>query len=72
MGQIQVLLEADRKYGFNTIVEWIKNGEDNTIDLANLDRIRFVKDGSRRSRPAATASALLYVPPPFPRPCPTL
>src|ERR1700722_7964289 len=40
VGQIQVLLEADSKYGFNTIVEWIKNGEDRTLDLANLDRIR--------------------------------
>jgi len=65
VGQIQVLLEADRLYGFNTIVEWIKNGEDNTIDLAHLDRIRFTKDGSV-APPATIASALLYVPPVVP------
>ena len=69
VGQINVLLEADRRYGFNTIVEWIKNGEDPGIDLANLDRVRFLKDSAPASPPAATA-ALLYVPPAAPTPVP--
>jgi hypothetical protein len=69
VGQIQVLLEADKKYGFNTIVEWIKNGEDNTINMASLDRIRFVKDGVTAPSPAP-AAALLYLPTPAPTPVP--
>ncbi len=69
VGQIQVLLEADSRYGFNTIVEWIKNGEDNSIDLAHLDRIRLTKDGGVAPS-AAIASALLYVPTAVPTPVP--
>jgi hypothetical protein len=68
-GQIQVLLEADSRYGFNTVMEWIKDGEDYTVSLANLDRIRSVKGGATAPRPATTA-ALLYVPPSAPSPVP--
>jgi len=70
-GQIQVMLEADKKYGFNTVVEWIKNGEDSTIDMANLDRVRYVKDGVTAPAAAATTVALLYVPPSVPSPVPS-
>lgn len=70
VGQIQVLLEADRKYGFNTVVEWIKNGEDTVITMADIDRIRFVKDGVTAPSPAATVNAVLYMPTPAPSPVP--
>jgi Protein DA1 len=66
VGKIQVLLEADARYGFNTIIEWIKNGEDASVEMASLDRIRFVKDGVTRSSPTASASAVLYMPTPAP------
>jgi hypothetical protein len=69
VGKIHVLLAADSQYGFNTILEWMKNGEDTTIDMANLDRIRFVKDGVTAPRPNP-ALALLYVPTPAPTPVP--
>jgi len=65
VGQIQVLLEADAKYGFNTIVDWIKDGEDNTVTMANLDRIRYVKDGVTGPKPAAVP-AYEYVAPAAP------
>ncbi len=42
-GKINVLIAADEKYGFNAVVEWVKAGEDNRLDLANLDRIRAVR-----------------------------
>lgn len=68
-GQIDVLIEADDKYGFDAVMEWIKSGEDNRLDLANLDRIRALKSGEiANSTP--TISALLYVPPPVPSPVP--
>ena len=47
-GQIEVLIEADRKYGFDTVMDWIKSGEDNKLDMANLDRVRAVQGGQTR------------------------
>jgi hypothetical protein len=43
-GQIDVLLAADERYGFNTVMEWMQNGEDSRLDLDNLDRVRAVED----------------------------
>jgi len=45
VGQILVLIEAYDKYGFNTVMEWMKNGEDTTLTADNLDRVRILKDG---------------------------
>lgn len=44
-GRINILLAADRQYGFNTILEWFQSGEDTSLDLNNLDRIRAVDGG---------------------------
>ncbi len=41
-GKFKVLLEADRKYGFNAVLEWIKGGEDEELTLDHLERIRAV------------------------------
>lgn len=68
-GQIDVLIEADNKYGFDAVMEWIKSGEDNKLDMANLDRVRALKDGSILSS-APTTSALLIVSPAAPTPVP--
>ena len=45
-GKIEVLLAADAKYGFNTVTDWMKDGEDSTFTLTNLDRVRFLKDSA--------------------------
>jgi hypothetical protein len=42
-GKIAVLLAADSQYGFNDVLEWVKSGEDDRLDLARLDRIRAVQ-----------------------------
>ncbi len=68
-GQIEVLIQADKKYGFDTVMEWIKSGEDKRLDLADLDRVRAVKDASPAGS-AGTVSALMYVPPEVPTPVP--
>jgi hypothetical protein len=69
-GQILVLIEAYNKYGFDTVMEWIKNGEDTKLDLANLDRIRVLKDGV--TTPAPAVAALVYAPAPIaPAPAPS-
>jgi hypothetical protein len=59
VGQILVLLEAEKKYGFNTVMEWMKNGEDNTISMSGLDRIRAMKDHQVLAQVSQTP-ALVY------------
>lgn len=49
-GQIVALLEADAKYGFNEVLDWIRYGEDSEVDVKNLERIRILDD---TPRPAA-------------------
>ena len=39
-GQITVLLQAENQYGFNTVLEWIKSGEDSKLELGNLEEAR--------------------------------
>lgn len=68
-GQIQVLIQADKEYGFDAVMEWIKSGEDNRLDLGDLDRVRAIHDANPASLPAIV-SGLLYVPPTVPSPVP--
>ena len=68
-GQIKVLIEANRKYGFDAVMEWIKSGEDNKLELDNLDRVRVLRDGAPSGTPSVVP-ALLYVPPAAPSPVP--
>jgi hypothetical protein len=68
-GQIDVLLAADNQYGFNTVVEWMQNGEDSRLDLNNLDRVRAVQDTPYT--PVKSADEVWKVePPPPPTPVP--
>lgn len=60
VGQILVLIEADKRYGFNTIMDWIKNGEDNTVAMDHLDRIRAMKDNRMAVAQPAETSGLIY------------
>ena len=41
-GKIQVLMAAEARYGFNAILEWFKNGDDATLTMDHLERIRAV------------------------------
>jgi hypothetical protein len=54
-GKINVLIAADNRYGFDAVVEWIKSGDDTTLDLNNLDRVRAVAGAYVRSEPSASA-----------------
>ncbi len=57
-GQIAVMLEADRRFGFNEVAEWMKAGEDSRLDAARLDRIRVTQ--ASPASPAATACADIF------------
>jgi hypothetical protein len=60
-GQIELFIEADERYGFNEIVDWMKYGVDSTLHGDDLGRIRsieipVVKKKERSTGPYATMS----------------
>jgi hypothetical protein len=66
-GQIDVMLAADSRYGLNAVLEWMKSGEDDKLEMSDLDRVRAVKSGVRT---AAIQPQLLVVQPAVPTPVP--
>jgi hypothetical protein len=60
-GQIDLFLEVEETYGFNTILEWMKFGEDERLNKDDLDRIRRVE-----IKPPANARPAPLGPPPPP------
>ncbi len=66
-GQISVLLETEDRFGFNTVLDWMKSGEDAKLETNNLERANALLAGL--SRVPATP-AFLFVPtaPPPPNP----
>lgn len=56
-GQFQLFLEAERRYGFNTVLEWMRYGEDDQLKKDDLDRIRVIK--------TRTPSTAIPAPAPF-------
>jgi hypothetical protein len=55
-GQIDLFIEADEKYGFNDIVDWMKYGVDAALHGEDLNRVRDVEIPSakpkKQNRPA--------------------
>ncbi len=64
-GKIDVMIAADTQYGFNAVLDWIKSGEDDRLQLANLDRIRALEgaDYSPQPPPASLWTVLPSTPP---------
>jgi hypothetical protein len=56
-GQIDVFLEAQKRYGFNDIVDWMKYGVDGELHGDELNRIRTVK--MPRPKPGEGSTALI-------------
>jgi len=42
-GQIDLFIEAEKRFGFNEVVEWMKYGLDSKLDTANPENIRKIK-----------------------------
>jgi Protein DA1 len=64
-GQVEVLLAAEARYGFETLVEWMKAGEDTRLDMANLDRVRDMHGGDYTPvQPPSVVWAVVTPPPP--------
>jgi len=55
-GQIDLFIEADARYGFNDIVDWMKYGVDSALHGDDLSRVRNVEIPSTRPKKNATPS----------------
>jgi hypothetical protein len=68
-GKISVLIAADEQYGFGAVVDWIKSGDDITLEADNLQRIRAI-NGTYVPPQQVSPMALLAMPPSAPTPVP--
>ena len=65
-GQIHLFLEAEKLYGFNDIVDWMKFGVDDRLVGDDLRRVRNVELPRAAARPATNAPVYNPAPPPVP------
>jgi hypothetical protein len=56
-GQINLFIEAEHRFGFNEVVEWVKNGQDALLHGEDLNRIRNLQIASRKPGPNKISSA---------------
>lgn len=63
-GQIDLFIEADERYGFNDIVDWMKFGVDSSLHGDDLNRVRSVEIPS--TQPAKTNATRIYASRPDP------
>lgn len=52
-GQIDLFVDAERRLGFNEVVDWIQYGEDQELSASEPNRIRRLATAQRASAPAA-------------------
>jgi hypothetical protein len=62
-GQIAAFIEAEKVYGFNEILDWMKAGEDGKLDIDHLERIRAQSQTFAASGAQETSQASLLVVP---------
>jgi len=55
-GQFDLFQEADDRYGFYTIMQWMKSGLDARLTETDLDRVRQIKASPQPSTPAGMVS----------------
>ncbi len=59
-GQIQAFIEAEKRFGFNDLVDWIKYGVDGRVLPSDLDRVRVLQ--ARKSNPVAPVQSASSLP----------
>jgi hypothetical protein len=67
-GQIQLFLEAQERYGFNELLDWMKYGRDARLDPENLGRLRTLDVPRYRTVLAQTNSSPSPAEPTSPQP----
>jgi len=63
-GQIDLFIEADDRFGFNDIIDWMKFGVDSALHGDDLGRVRNVEIPSAKSRKPAPSPVYARVPAP--------
>jgi hypothetical protein len=56
-GQIDVFIEADKRYGFDQILDWMKYGVDAQLEAGHVDKLRDVQMSAAKS---GTGSSVAY------------
>jgi hypothetical protein len=51
-GQIDAFIEAERRCGFNDVVDWVKYGVDSRLDRNDLSRVRTIRNPPPRPQTA--------------------
>lgn len=65
-GQVHVFIEAERRYGFNDVVDWMKYGTEDRLKAEDPGGVRVIE--APRHRPPPAASSLIANPEPTPVP----
>jgi hypothetical protein len=65
-GQINLFVEAEQRFGFNEVVEWMEFGTDAALDKNDLNRIRDVQMASPNPRSSTNAPSYTVVVAPRP------
>jgi hypothetical protein len=55
-GQIDLFIEAEKRYGFDQVLDWMKYGETGQLEAGHVDQLRDVKMTS--AKPVASAPAI--------------
>src|SRR5262249_1760233 len=55
-GQIDLFIAAERQFGFNDVVEWMKYGTDAALNSADLNRVRDIEPPAPTGAPKVIAS----------------
>jgi hypothetical protein len=60
-GQIIAFIEAEKVYGLNEILDWMKNGQDSRLDIDHLERVRAQSPAFAAGPPGTSRESLLVV-----------
>lgn len=66
-GQIHLFLEAEQRFGFNDVLEWMVSGTDARLDAAEPDRVHQVNSPRKMIAPATRRPAYTVAAAPSPR-----
>ncbi|MFZ0829116.1 MAG: hypothetical protein WAO02_17010 [Verrucomicrobiia bacterium] len=56
-GQIDLFIEAEKRYGFDQVLDWMKYGEDEQLEEGHVDKLRDVKMPVARSMATNSTAA---------------
>ena len=65
-GHLDLFLEAERRFGFHEVVEWMKSGEDVALRADDLARVRRLRTPERTNPPGPPVLLMPAAPPPAP------